>query len=197
MSMPRAFLCGLALVGATAVVTSQVVSQDAAPEPESWRQYAVPSKQHDILDRLAGEWSHRATVWESPGAEPEVFEMTADYRWILGGRFLIGSYWGYVAGERFEARDMLGYDNFRQQFDSIWIDNKTTAFTLSSGHYDRRQDALIMEGTQDDVDRKVRDEPFRFIYRFGGDDRMAIEVFIPGPQGKMFRRLKVEATRLE
>jgi len=181
MSMPRAFLCGLSLVGATAVLTSQVVSQDAAPEAMPWQQYAVPSEHHDILDRLAGEWSHRATVWESPGAEPEVFEMTADYRWILGGRFLIGSYWGYVAGERFEARDMLGYDNFRQQFDSIWIDNKTTAFTLSSGHYDRRQDALIMEGTQDDVDRKVRDEPFRFIYRFGGDDRMVIEVFNPGP----------------
>jgi len=197
MSMPSAILCGLSLVGATAVVTSQVVSQDAAPEAMPWQQYAVPSKQHDILDRLAGEWSHRVTVWESPGAEPEVFDMTADYRWILGGRFLVGSYSGYVAGEYFETRDMLGYDNFRQQFNSVWIDNKTTAFTHASGHYDRSQDALILEGTQDDVDRKVRDEPFRFIYRFGGDDRLVIEVFIPGPQGQMFRRLKVEATRTE
>jgi hypothetical protein len=193
--MPRAFLCGLSLVAATAVVTSQVVSQDAAPEPESWRQYAVPSKQHDILDRLAGEWSQHVTVWESPGAEPEAFDMTVEYRWILGGRFLIGRYSGYAAGEHFEARDMLGYDNFRQQFNCVWIDNETTAFTLSSGHYDRRQDALIMEGTQDDVGRKVRDEPFRFIYRFGDDKRMAIEVFIPGPQGTMFQRVKVEATR--
>ena len=197
MSTPSAILCGLSLVGATAVVTSQVVSQDATPEVTPWQQYAEPSKQHDILDRLAGEWSHHVTVWESPGTEPEVFDLTADYRWILGGRFLVGSYTGYVAGERFEARDMLGYDNFRQQFNSVWIDNKTTAFTLASGHYDRRQDALILEGTQDDVDRKVRDEPFRFIYRFGGDDRLVMEVFIPGPQGKMFRRLKVEATRTE
>ena len=99
MSMPRAFLCGLSLVGATAVVTSQVVSQDAAPEAMPWQQYAVPSKQHDILDRLAGEWSHRVTVWESPGAEPEVFDMTADYRWILGGRFLIGRYSGSAVGD--------------------------------------------------------------------------------------------------
>jgi len=197
MSMPRAFLCGLALVGATAVVTSQVVSQDAAPEPESWRQYAVPSKQHDILDRLAGEWSHSATLWESPGAEPEVFTMTADYRWVLGGRFLIGQYSGYFGGEFFEAKDVLGYDNFRQQFNSLWIDNKTTSFTLASGHYDRHQDALILQGTQDDVERKVRDEPFKFVYRFGDDDRLVIEAFIPGPEGTMFRRIRVEATRTE
>jgi hypothetical protein len=197
MSISRAFLCGLTLVGATAVVTTQVVSQDAAPEPATWQQYAVPSNQHDILDRLAGKWDHHVTVWESPGAEPEAFDMTTDYRWMLGGRFLLGTYRGYVAGEYFEDRDLRGYDNFRQQFNSVWMDNKSTAFTLSSGRYDQRQDALILEGTQDDVARKVRDEPFRFVYRFASDDRIEIDVLVPGPQGKMFRRIRVEATRIE
>ena len=50
---------------------------------------------------------------------------------------------------------------------------------MASGHYDRHQDALILQGTQDDVEREARDEPFKFIYRFGDDERMAIEVFIP------------------
>ncbi|MHC4218266.1 MAG: DUF1579 family protein [Planctomycetota bacterium] len=193
MSMLRTFLCGLTLVAATAVVTSQVVSQEA----DSWLKFSQPSAHHDILDRIAGKWDFQGTVWDSPGAEPETFTMNADYRWTLGGRFLIGNYVAYIGGERFEAKDVLGYDNFRGQYSGLWIDNETTAFTLSRGRYDQGRDTLILEGTQDDVGRKVKDEPFRFVYLLGGDDRMAIESFIPGDGGKMFRRVRVEATRAD
>ena len=36
-----------------------------------------------------------------------------------------------------------------------------------------------------------------FRYRFGDDDQMALESHVPDDDGKMFRRVSVEATRVE
>jgi hypothetical protein len=194
MSRQRTLLGGVVLVAATALITGQVVSQvasrQAAEDP------GAPSVHHEILNRIAGKWEHSISLWRSPGADPESIVMEADYRWILGGRFLRGVYTGYIEGAYFEARDVVGYDNLRGEYQSLWVDNEATGFTLATGRYDKRQNALILEGTQDNLEKKVKDEPFRFIYRFGDEKSMTIEVHVPGPDGKMFRRVEVKATRI-
>ena len=191
------FICGLAVIIAATAITTQVISQTASDREDTWAKYSVPSKHHDVLDRIAGKWDHQVTVWETPGADPEHLALTADYRWLFGGRFLVGEYDGYVMGELFQAKELLGYDNYRQQYNSIWIDNMTTAFTHGTGHYDARQKALILEGVQDDVERGVRDEKFRFIYRFLDADNMTIELWRPDQGGKMFQAAKIAATRID
>ncbi len=193
MTRTRTFLCGLALVAATAAITGAVTSQDG--EDDSWTKYSMPTAHHDLLDRLWGKWIYDVTVPGAPGEKPLRANLTADYTWILGGRFLIGRYDGYVDGELFKGREILGYDAFRGEYRSLWIDNNTTAFTLSTGHYDREKDILTFEGTQDDVERNLRAQKFRHIYRFGDDERFVMEVWRPGSNGKMAKGTVVTATR--
>ncbi len=193
MTRTRSLLNGLALVAVTAAITGTVTSQGG--EDDTWTQYSMPTEHHDLLDRLWGKWVYDVTISTAPGEEPLRISLKADYNWILGGRFLIGRYDGYVDGELFKGREILGYDAFRGEYRSLWIDNNTTAFTMSTGHYDRAKNILTFEGTQDNVERNLRDQKFRTTYRFGDDDSFVMEIWRPGPDGKLARRTVVTATR--
>jgi hypothetical protein len=191
MTNTRTLLGGVALVAATAAITSAVTTQ---VDPDTALAYTKPSAHHDVLDKLWGKWHYKIDLVSDDG-EDETLAMDADYRWTMGGRFLIGNYEGYFGGESFLAKDILGHDNFRGEYESLWVDNNSTAFTLSTGTYDARKKTLTFKGVQDDVERNLRDQPFTFIYRFVDEDRFEIAISRPGPDGKLVTGTKVTATR--
>ena len=188
MTNPRTLLCAAALVGITAV-TSGVTTQEGDKGGHS-----EPTIHHDILDKLWGKWQYAVTI-DSADATNGPLMLDADYRWALGGRFLVGRYDGYVDGGLFQAREILGYDSFRGEYRSVWVDNNTTAFTLSTGEYDARTKTLTFKGVQDNVEKNLRDQPFTFVYHFINDDHFRIEVWRPNPAGKMVKGTTVNATR--
>ena len=189
MTTARTLLCAAALVAATAAVTSAVTAQKGLKGDHS-----EPTPQHDVLDNLWGKWHYAVTI-ESGDGETEALTLDADYRWALGGRFLIGRYDGHVNGALFQAREILGYDSFRGEYRSVWVDNNTTAFTLSTGEYDARKRTLTFKGVQDDVEKNLRDQPFTLVYRFADDDHFQIQVRRPGPGGTTVKTTNVNATR--
>ena len=189
MTNTRTLLCVAALVAATAAVTSAVTAQTSDRGDHS-----RPTAEHDVLDNLWGKWDYAVTL-ESADSGTRTLTLDADYRWALGGRFLVGSYDGYVDGGLFQAREILGYDSFRGEYRSIWVDNNTTAFTMATGAYDARTRTLTFKGVQDNVDKNIRDEPFTFVYRFIDDDHFRIEIWRPNPAGKLVKGTTVNATR--
>lgn len=193
MTNTRTWLGGIALVALTAAVTSAVATQRA--DSDAAAKHSRPAPEHDVLDTLWGKW-HFAVKIQADDGDVEVISLNADYRWELGGRFLIGSYDGYIDGQRFQAREILGYDSFRGEYRSFWVDNNSTAFTLASGKYDARKRTLTFEGVQDDVEKNLRDQPFTVSYRFVDHDRFDVEVWRPGPDGKMVKGTTVNATRI-
>ncbi len=189
MTNARTLFCAAAVVAATAAITSAVTSQDGDRENHS-----KPTPHHDVLDNLWGKWHYAVTI-ESDKGPSEAITLDADYRWALGGRFLVGRFDGYVDGHLFQAREILGYDSFRGEYRSVWVDNKTTAFTLATGEYDALTKTLTFNGVQDDVENNLRDQPFRFVYSFVDNDHFQIQIWRPGPGGKMVMGTSVTATR--
>jgi hypothetical protein len=190
-------LAGLALIAGTATITAGMVSQERGRGNEAWPDYTEPGKEHDVLDRLAGEWEFEVTAWVTPGSEPMTAQLAADYRWLFGGRFLVGEFEGFVGGERFRAKEVFGYDMFKKEYNALWIDNKTTAFQLSTGQFDSRRNALVMEGVQPDVAGKGGDHKFKVVYRFVNDDELVMEVHREREDRTMYKRAEVRGTRLE
>lgn len=186
----RTLFCAAALVTATAAVTSAI-----APRQDDEGSYSKPTSHHDVLDNLWGKWNYAVSIESDKGTASEI-TLEADYQWALGGRFLVGKYDGYIDGDLFQAREILGYDTFRGEYRSVWVDNNTTAFTLATGAYDARSRTLTFNGVQDDVENNRRDQPFRFVYRFVDNDHFRIEVWRPGPDGKLAMGTSVNATRL-
>jgi hypothetical protein len=191
----RTLALGAGLVAATASVTARVVSQEHARRTGV---YSMPSKSHDVLEQFVGKWTFEVTTWSGSTAQPATSEVSGDYRWIFGGRFLVGHFEGYVNGRDFDALDILGYDNFRENFQSFWIDNSTTAFTLASGHYDAGRKELSVEGTQDDVASNRRDRKFKLVYRFPSPGEMVMEVHREPPEGGgMYRSAQAMGTKVQ
>jgi hypothetical protein len=189
MTNTRTLLCAATLLAVTAAVTI------AATQPSDRGDFSKPTVHHDILDKLWGKWDYMLTV-ESDDGETESLVLEADYRWALGGRFLVGGFDGYIDGGFFQAREILGYDSYRSEYRSVWVDNNTTAFTMSTGEYIARTRTLTFKGVQDNVEKDVRDEPFTFVYRFVDKDHFQIEVWRPNPAGKMVKGTTVSATRM-
>jgi len=188
MTNTRTLLCAATLLAVTAAVTI------AATQTSDTGDFSKPTVHHDILDKLWGKWDYMVTVESDDGAT-ESLVLEADYRWALGGRFLVGGFDGYIDGGLFQAREILGYDSYRGEYRSVWVDNNTTAFTMSTGEYNARTKTLTFKGVQDNVEKDIRDEPFKFVYRFIDENHFRIEVWRPNDAGKLVKGTTVSATR--
>src|SRR5437879_9050116 len=98
---------------------------------------ASPNENHKVLDALVGNWEHSGKAWMmspdgkmSPEAKPEEFKGTNTNQWILGGRFIEQQVKGQMMGQPFEGIGMIGYDNTKGEYVSVWLDNMNTGLMI-------------------------------------------------------------------
>jgi len=141
----RLLFGALALVVATAAITSHAVSQEdqvKPPAPEEmmkrWQAAATPGTPHKWLAKLAGEWTTETTMWMGgPGSPPMKMTGSAEFEMILGGRYLEQELEGKMMGQDWGAVGLMGYDNFEKRFVSTWADAAGTGITIFHGHSNR------------------------------------------------------------
>ena len=139
MHMSVKILAGAAVLGATMLVTQQVVSQQNEEQMDEmmkhWMQLAEPGEEHTQLARLAGTWNTKNSHWAYPGAEPSVSQGTATYEPIMGGRFLLERVESKMefSGQLFdfEGLGIIGYDNLTEKHFFAWVDNMGTMMLVS------------------------------------------------------------------
>jgi len=111
---------------------------------------SMPGPMHELLKPMAGNWKTTAKSWLKPGAEPSVSEGTCESTWILGNRYLQSTYKGDMGGMPFEGWGLMGYDNQKQEFVSVWADNFGTGIAMSDGKADPSGKVLTMMTTMPD-----------------------------------------------
>jgi len=107
---------------------------------EKWKQVRCPSKNHEILEALVGEWDvvlrfHAGDqTWESA--------CVASKELLHGGRFLLEQLTGEIfapddAGtmrpEPYSATRLLGYDNFKRGYVGAFVENQNTSLLTFIG----------------------------------------------------------------
>ena len=97
--------------------------------------YATPGPEHKVLEPLIGKWKLTTKMWMGPG-DPQTSEGTAEYAWLLDGRFMTYHGHGSMMGQPAEGFELLGYDRKAKKYDGIWVDNSSTAIFPFSGSYD-------------------------------------------------------------
>ena len=197
---PRTIIAALIVVAAGIFMVSQTISQEAeAPTEEefmaAWAKFGTPGEHHKYLEPLVGSWDFQTQWWMEPGAEPQGSSGTSECEWIMGGRFLLTNITGEMAGAPFHGMSILGYDNFRQEYVSLWIDEMSTTFMLSTGKSDESGKVFTFEGTFDDLMTGQKDKKFKTISRILSDDQSVYESYDTGPDGKEFKSLEVTNTR--
>lgn len=201
----RVFFSGVVFVGAMIAIPARVVSQDkkkaAEPKEEmmsAWMKAAEPGEHHEHLKPLVGRWNLRVQWRMTPEAEWTEEKATSEFQWIMGGRFLMEKVKGTMEpgmeGTPFEGLGFLGYDNLRKKHTTMWIDNMTTATSISYGTCDSSRKVMTLVGDGiDHMTRQPRKE--KSILRIINNDKLVVEMYVPGPDGKEFKSMEITYTR--
>jgi len=81
-----------------------------------------------------------------PGSAPEVTQGTAKVSWKFNGRFLQEEFHGQMMGKPFSGQTLIGYDNTKQTFNSVWISDTQTSMFTSEGKGDSGNKVITLEG---------------------------------------------------
>jgi hypothetical protein len=143
---------------------------------KAWMEAATPGQGHKVLADLVGEWTTKTKVYPAPGAPPMESDGTVSSRWILGNRFVESTHKGTLMGMPYEGRGTDGYDNFRKEYVSTWIDNMGTGITLLRGKLSADGKKLTYAGTMDEPSTGEKDKPFEFIFTILSKDERHFQI---------------------
>jgi len=199
--MRTRILCALAL---GAALSASAEEKAKAPEPakgpsqeemtKAWQAYATPGDAHKKLDVLAGSWTVKMKSWMAPGAPPEETEGTSEQKWVLGGRYLAQQYDGKMMGQPFNGMGYTGYDNYKKKYQGVWIDNAGTGMMMSTGSFDKTGKVMRFTATMDDF-MTGRKTTVKETLTIVDADTHRFEMWMSGPDGKMFKTLEGVYTR--
>jgi len=180
----------LVLLSLTANVAILAQQQPQSEEEQKmmklWMEYATPGENHKYFEYFVGDWDVTSTMWMKPGAEPEVSKGENTSKLILGGRFLSSHVKGMMMGMPFEGLSIAGYDNFKKEYVTMWIDNAGTGIYQTSGTVDKASKTRTETGLWDDLMNggKIK---VRWETKIIDENKYEFLMYSPDPTGKEFK----------
>src|SRR5262245_18366127 len=140
----------VSLVAATTLAQQQKEPATPSEQEKLLKKRATPGEHHRRLDALTGRWKLAVKWRNTPDARWAESKGTAEYRWILGGRFLMEEFKYDMGGQPMEWVGIYGYDNFQKTYTAVWVDNPGTNTEFADGQYDPKGSVFTYTGEQDD-----------------------------------------------
>lgn len=174
------------------IMGGRLMAQDDAAT-KAWMAYMTPGEMHQMLAKDDGEWAEEITMWMAPGASPSKSTATAVNKMIMGGRYQESKHSGSFMGQPFEGYSLVGYDNAKKTFHSIWIDNMGTGVMHLEGQWDPQTKTINFKGMS--IDPSTGKEiQVRETFRWIDDNRQLMEMFMQ-QDGKEFKSIEIKFTR--
>jgi hypothetical protein len=171
--------------------------EPSAAEKEMMEKYvkaAEPGPVHKELQKLVGKWKLDITSWHGPGAPPTKSEGTAEFKPLLGGRYLQQDVKSDMAGQPFEGIGFEGYDNVTKERFGTWADSMSTGLMIMRGKCAAGAKKCTFKGESSDpiAGKKVKmTETMTMV----DDNKFTFELQGPGPDGKVFKMIEIVYTR--
>ena len=159
----------------------------------TWQAYASPNDNHTVLNPLVGTWSHVVKWWMTPDSQPETSKGTSEIQWMMGGRYLRHAVKGTSMGQPFEGMGLTGFDNGRQTYQTIWMDNMGTGMMIGEGTYNPSTKTLTDQGRF--TDPMIGQRSYRGVLTFIDDAHYSYEMYVGDENGKEFRMMEIMYTR--
>lgn len=214
MTAQRASLTTLLFVGLIGVRTAPAVADDkpAAAKPadkpaakvdekagggtdpmmEAMIKAGTPGEAHKKLDPMAGNW--KCVLADFTGPEPQKFNGTCSREWILDGRFLAQEFTCEFGGMPFRGMGIIGYDNMKKKYNSVWIDNMSTCAYVELGTYDDATKTWTLLGEYEDP-MTGKPKKSKSVIKLDGPDKHTFTMFEVGEDGKEKKQCEIVYTR--
>jgi hypothetical protein len=105
------------LVAAALTISLSTTVSAQAPD------LVTPQPEHELLERLAGEWRFERQSLSHEGATPQTLGTGTISAELVGGFFVVSRWSGTVYGAEYKAVQTLGYDLEGNQYAGYWIDS--------------------------------------------------------------------------
>lgn len=138
---------------------------------------ATPGEQHKWLAKAAGKWTVASKWWMDPKAPPMESKGTAEFSMILNGLYLKQDYAGEMMGKPFKGMGLNGYDHFRKQFTSLWIDDASSQMMTAYGTADKDGKSVTFNGTMDDPMMGKKNMKVKMVIAYKDDTTMTWEMW--------------------
>jgi hypothetical protein len=135
-------LLALCLVIAPLLAQEKPSAADQQKAMEMYMKAGAVTENHEFLKKYAGQWDCQVKGWMAPGQPPTLSQGTFLGEMRLDGRFLFMDFKGEMFGQPFNGMQIIGFDNMQQKYVSLWIDNTSTFFFMTTG---TRLDNVISE----------------------------------------------------
>jgi hypothetical protein len=140
----------------------------------------TPGPAHKALDAFAGNWKAEVKCWCEKGGSPNVSQGTAKGSWILNGHFLQAEFHGEMMGKPFIGQTLMGYDNTKETFNTVWVSDMQTSIMTCEGKGENGNKVITLEGTSDCPGTGRKDVPIKTIYRVLTPDSYVFEMYNDG-----------------
>jgi hypothetical protein len=184
----------VALVAATALAQQQKQSATPSDQEALLKKLATPGEHHQRLDALAGKWKLAVKWRNAPDAQWAESKGVAEYKWILGHRFLVEAFKYDMGDQPMEWLGIYGYDNYQKKYTAVWVDNRGTNTEFAEGQYDPKGQGFRYTGEQDDPATGGK-RKFQWRITVEGPDQVRFDSYDQDPPGKYFKNTEVVATR--
>ncbi len=192
--MKRSLLFWIVITTLSITLSYAQDKKDAPPAMDDatkkYLELISPDEHHKKLDAFVGSWETTTDMFMAPGAPPQHSTGSAEFKWVLGGRYLEQNVSSTIMGTPFHGIGFIGYDKSRKNYFMTWMDDMGTAFSSATGQYDPTDKILTLYGTMDDpmgrgiamnekyVTQWVDDNTFKFsIYELSvGENAKIIEM---------------------
>lgn len=170
--------------------------EESASQMEMIEKLMQPGEFHEHLKNFVGTWSADVRMWMEPNAPPIVSKGRATFKLIFDGRFLYGDFLGEFMGMPFKGINIMGYDNIKKEFFSIWLDNSTTGWISSTGSYDTDSKKYRFRAETFDPyseqTLEMREEAY-----FASKDEYISVTYAKPKDGKEFKNMEMKYTRIK
>jgi len=155
---------------------------------------ATPGPAHQALNALVGNWKAEVKCWMEPGGPAEVSQATAKATWKFNGRFLEEEFHGQMMGKPFSGMSLMGFDNTKQTFNSLWVSDMQTAMFTSEGKGDSGNKVITLEGKSNCPATGQRDIPMKTVLRLISPDKHVLEMY-DGSKGANAKTMEITYSR--
>ena len=154
----------------------------------------TPGPAHKALEPLVGNWKAEVKCWMESGGEPQVSQGTAKTNWTLNGRFLEEEFQGNMMGKPFKGCSLMGYDNIKQTYNTVWVSDMQTSMFTSEGKADSGNKVITLEGKTTCAVTGQKDVPVKTVFRLLSSDKHVFEMY-DKRTGKEEKTMEITYTR--
>jgi hypothetical protein len=187
-----------ALIASFALAGDKSDSQKLDPKMEEMMKKAeatcTPGAAHKLLEPLVGDWNAEVKMWMEPDAPPAITKGTAKSTWALKGRYVQQEFSGEFMGKPFHGISFTGYDNVREQYRSVWIDDMSTTMVTSEGDAGTDGKVLTFAGNYACAMTGEKHKETKQIYRIASHDKHIFEMHDPA-RGDKSKTMEITYTR--